>query len=173
MGVEVRRATRDDIPALAVLQQQVAGELKWIAARPGVDLAEVEAWYETVLAAERRAVFVVPSERGVDAMLSIEAAPYGVADFGMFVRDTERGKGLGAALLETAIGWAREQGSHKVSLECWPHNTAAIALYKKFGFVEEGRKRRHYRRGGGDAAWDSVIMGLLLDPDIAGSPYGD
>jgi len=30
------------------------------------------------------------------------------------------------------------------------HNAAAIALYRKFGFVEEGRRVKHYRRASGE-----------------------
>jgi ribosomal protein S18 acetylase RimI-like enzyme len=33
----------------------------------------------------------------------------------------------------------REQSLHKLSLEVFAHNTAAIALYRKSGFVDEGR----------------------------------
>ena len=43
----------------------------------------------------------------------------------------------------------------------WRGNDAAIALYRKFGFVEEGRRVRHYRRASGEL-WDSLVMGLLL-----------
>jgi RimJ/RimL family protein N-acetyltransferase len=41
------------------------------------------------------------------------------------------------------------------------HNAAAIALYRKSGFVEEGRRIRHYRRANGEL-WDSIVMGLAL-----------
>ena len=41
------------------------------------------------------------------------------------------------------------------------HNAAAIGLYRKFGFVEEGLRVKHYRRGNGEL-WDSIEMGLLL-----------
>ena len=41
------------------------------------------------------------------------------------------------------------------------HNEAAIALYLKSGFVEEGRRVRHYRRASGEL-WDSIVMGLPL-----------
>ena len=37
----------------------------------------------------------------------IEVAPYGVADFGMMVAADARGRGVGSALLATAIEWAR------------------------------------------------------------------
>jgi len=173
MDAEVRAADPADIAAIVALREEVAGELKWIAARPGADADKVAARMEESLDGPATKVFVATVDGVIEGSLSIELAPYGVADFGMFVRATQRGRGLGRLLLEAALEWARSAGAHKVSLECWPHNTAAIALYRKYGFEEEGRKRRHYRRGGGEAAWDSVIMGLLLDPDIPGSPYGD
>jgi RimJ/RimL family protein N-acetyltransferase len=50
---------------------------------------------------------------------------------------------------------------HKLSLSVFPHNTAAIALCGRFGFVEEGRRVKHYRRSTGEL-WDSIDMGLLL-----------
>jgi RimJ/RimL family protein N-acetyltransferase len=55
----------------------------------------------------------------------------------------------------------REQGLHKLSLEVFAHNAAAIALYRACGFAEEGRRIRQYRRSSGEL-WDSIIMGLAL-----------
>jgi len=69
--------------------------------------------------------------------------------------------GIGAALLDAAIAWATAAGAHKMALESWPHNTAALALYQRAGFVEEGRKRNHHRRRNGEL-WDAVVMGRLL-----------
>jgi RimJ/RimL family protein N-acetyltransferase len=60
-----------------------------------------------------------------------------------------------------AIGWARSQGLHKLCLEVFAHNTAAIALYRKCGFLEEGRRAQQYRRANGEL-WDSIVMGLAL-----------
>lgn len=101
---------------------------------------------------------------GVVGYIFVSVAPYGVADVGMAVLQEWRGKGLGAALLTSAIDWAEEAGAHKMALEVWPHNEAAIALYRKAGFVEEGRKRRHYRRANGEL-WDAVLMGRPLRRD--------
>lgn len=72
-----------------------------------------------------------------------------------------RGRGVGSELMTAAIEWARERGLHKLSLGVFPHNTAAIALYRKYGFVEEGRRVKHYRRSSGEL-WDTIEMGLLL-----------
>jgi RimJ/RimL family protein N-acetyltransferase len=93
--------------------------------------------------------------------ISVVASRHGFGEIGMAVARTSRGRGVGSALLQTAVQWAREQGLHKLSLSVFPHNSAAIALYRKFGFVEEGRRVKHYRRTSGEL-WDSIEMGLLL-----------
>jgi ribosomal protein S18 acetylase RimI-like enzyme len=72
-----------------------------------------------------------------------------------------RGRGVGSALLAEAIEWAREHGLHKLSLAVFTHNAAAIALYRKFGFVQEGHRVKQYRRESGEL-WDTLDMGLLL-----------
>jgi RimJ/RimL family protein N-acetyltransferase len=52
-------------------------------------------------------------------------------------------------------------GLHKLCLEVFAQNAAAIALYRKCGFAEEGRRARQYRRASGEL-WDTIMMGLLL-----------
>lgn len=102
----------------------------------------------------------------------VHLAPYGRAEIGMALVDGYRGQGLGRRLLDGVIDWARSRGAHKIDLEVWPHNAAAIALYERAGFVREGYRRRHWRRESG-ALWDSVEMSLLLDTDAPGSPHLD
>jgi hypothetical protein len=41
------------------------------------------------------------------------------------------------------------------------HDHAAIALYRKFRFAEEGRLTQHIRRANGEL-WDLIEMGLML-----------
>jgi ribosomal protein S18 acetylase RimI-like enzyme len=48
-----------------------------------------------------------------------------------------------------------------MSLSVFPHNEAGLALYRKYGFVEEGRRVKQYRRSSGEL-WDAIEMGLLL-----------
>ena len=79
----------------------------------------------------------------------------------MVVAQEWRGRGVGSALLASAIESARAHGLHKVSLSVFAHNERAIALYQKFGFVEEGRRVKQYRRSSGEL-WDAIDMGLLL-----------
>jgi RimJ/RimL family protein N-acetyltransferase len=86
----------------------------------------------------------------------------GVGYLGMMVAAPWRGQGVGDALLVAALAWAREAGLHKLTLEVFPHNEAAIGLYRKHGFAQEGYLRRHERRASGEL-WDVVVMGLVLE----------
>jgi RimJ/RimL family protein N-acetyltransferase len=79
----------------------------------------------------------------------------------MVVARDWRGRGVGSALVAASIDWAREHELHKLSLSVFPHNEAAIALYRKFEFEIEGQRRKQIRRANGEL-WDLIDMGLLL-----------
>ena len=86
---------------------------------------------------------------------------FGFGEIGIMVARDWRGLGVGSALVAAGIEWGREHGLDKLTLSVFPHNEAAIALYRKFGFVEEGLRLKHIRRANGEL-WDLVEMGLLL-----------
>ncbi|MEO8476286.1 MAG: diaminopimelate decarboxylase [Actinomycetota bacterium] len=83
-----------------------------------------------------------------------------VATLGISVAPDRRGNGIGATLLGESIRWATAVGVDKIVLSVYPHNTAAISLYRRFGFVDEGRLARQSRRTTGDV--DEILMGLWL-----------
>jgi diaminopimelate decarboxylase len=83
-----------------------------------------------------------------------------VATLGIAVAAQARGSGVGSALLAEAFGWARAAGVEKVVLSVYPHNTAAIALYRKFGFVQEGRLAKQSRKVTGYE--DEILMGAWI-----------
>ena len=91
----------------------------------------------------------------------VDVSRFGFGELGMAVLREWRGRGVGSALLAAAIEWSRGQGLHKLMLGVFPHNAAGIALYHKFGFVEEGLRVKQIRRQSGEL-WDVVEMGLLL-----------
>ncbi|MGH8626479.1 MAG: GNAT family N-acetyltransferase [Gammaproteobacteria bacterium] len=63
-----------------------------------------------------------------------------VTSLSMSVRKEWRNSGVGSALLARAIEWAKATGTVKrIELFVYARNTAAIHLYRKFGFEEEGR----------------------------------
>jgi RimJ/RimL family protein N-acetyltransferase len=79
-----------------------------------------------------------------------------VADLGLMVAADARRQGVGRALLEAAVEWARGAGIRKLELHVFPWNEAAIALYDAFGFEREGYRKGHYRRADEDV--DAILM---------------
>ena len=155
----VRPATPEDLePALDVLAA-VAEERIYIGTEPPVDRERRLHKWRGILDHPRETMFVAVADERIVGNAGIEWA--GVSEIGMALLPEWRGKGVGSALLGELIRWAEENGSHKIELRVWPHNTAAIALYEKFGFEREGYLKRHYRRRTGEV-WDCIIMGLQL-----------
>ncbi len=105
-------------------------------------------------------MFVAEVPEGIVGRLSVARDPHPgsshVADLGLMVARSHRRRGIGRALLEQAVDWARGSGVLKLELHVFPHNLAAIALYESFGFEREGYRRGHYRRG--DELVDAILM---------------
>jgi RimJ/RimL family protein N-acetyltransferase len=153
----IRPAQAGDARAMAELFASVAGERDGIATEPPVDIDERAALFSRTAGTSMVAV----ADMQVIGMLHIEVSRHGFGELAMLVDRGWRGRGVGSALVARAIGWARDHGLHKLCLEVFAHNTAAIALYRKCGFAEEGRRVRQYRRASGEL-WDSIVMGLAL-----------
>jgi RimJ/RimL family protein N-acetyltransferase len=162
MPVTVRRARPGDAAALVALAEAVGSESEgWLISESRWRSTGDERRY---LKAVRRhsdaAVFVAETESGIVGRLSLSRDPHPasrhVADLGLMVAASARRRGIGWALLEQAADWARAAGVRKLELHVFPHNEPAIRLYEKFGFVREGYRRAHFRRGG--TYVDAILM---------------
>src|SRR6266436_377518 len=153
--VSVRPAEEGDLRALALLLAAVAEERDGIAAEPPLNVERLaEAW-------QLDGMLVAVAAGEIVGQLRVDPSWMGFGDIGMMVAADWRGRGVGSALVAAAIEWARARGLHKLALGVFPHNEPAIALYRKFGFVEEGRLVGHIRRSNGEL-WDLIEMGLPL-----------
>jgi RimJ/RimL family protein N-acetyltransferase len=153
----VRPARPGDTREMAELFAAVAAERDGIATEPPVDLEERTAVFTRTVSGS---IVAVAGGRVV-GLLHVEASRHGFGEIGMAVDRGWRGRGVGSALVQAAIDWARGAGLHKLCLEVFPHNAAGIALYRRAGFTEEGRRAAQYRRASGEL-WDSIVMGLPL-----------
>jgi len=167
--ITVRAATPEDWTVRQQLYESVAAEGRWILGELPVDWDERKGpWLEAV-ADERFAVLLAEVDGEAVGWLTAEHLWSGRVEIGMGVLAGHRGVGIGKALMEAALDWARQRGAHKVELQLWPNNERALALYERFGFEIEGRFRRHWRRRNGEL-WDCIQMGLVLDEDSPGAP---
>jgi RimJ/RimL family protein N-acetyltransferase len=83
------------------------------------------------------------------------------AELGMAVHPAFRRLGIGAAILDAGIEWARGAGIRKLKLGVFASNVPAIRLYRKFGFQEEGRLKDEVVLEGRPV--DELLMAVWLD----------
>jgi len=162
----VRRAQPGDAGALVALAEAVAAEPEgWLISdgawrTPGEERRFLRALRRYADAA----VFVAELPEGLVGRLSLGRDPHPasrhVADLGLMVAATHRRRGIGKALLDAAVDWARVAAVRKLELHVFPHNEAAIALYEQFGFRQEGLRRGHYRRG--PEYLDAILMAYTV-----------
>jgi RimJ/RimL family protein N-acetyltransferase len=164
--IRIRQAETGDAAALCGLSEAIGNE-------PGAWLLTTEMWRNVsderrYLRSVRRhpdaAVYVVLDGDTIVGRLSVardsHPASHHVADLGLMVAAGYRRRGIGRALLEQAVTWARAAGVHKLELHVFPWNEPAVALYESFGFVREGLRFAHYLRDGAEV--DAILMAYLI-----------
>jgi len=79
-------------------------------------------------------------------------------------------KGLGRAMLEAQMQWARTQSMQRIFLEVRVSNLPAIALYRALGFVEIGVRRGYYQNAAGRE--DAMAMACELNREVQVNRHG-
>jgi L-phenylalanine/L-methionine N-acetyltransferase len=172
--ITVRHAEPGDAAELITLAAAVGRE-------PGDWLLTTDTWRSVAderryLRAVRRhadaAVLVALDADRIIGRLSIARDPHPasahVADLGLMVAASYRRRGVGRALLDAAVAWARRAAVSKLELHVFPWNEPAIQLYEAYGFEREGLRRGHYLRDG--VAVDALLMAYHLPPEPESPP---
>jgi len=79
----------------------------------------------------------------------------GVAEVSVYVAASARGLGVGRSLLIALIEEAEHNGIWTLQAGVFPENTASIALHKRCGFREVGRRERIGKLNG---VWRDVVL---------------
>jgi ribosomal protein S18 acetylase RimI-like enzyme len=160
----IRPSGDGDAPELAALIDAVAAEGEFIVAVPGEP--------ETLEQSAR--LVTIALEGGLSLSLEVDGLVAGnlmvhrragrhfshVAEIAIVVSNEQRRAGFGRMLMEMAIAWSQAVGLAKLSLQVFPDNARAIALYRSLGFADEGLARGDARMPSGDR--DLLLMGLTL-----------
>ena len=81
-----------------------------------------------------------------------------VAILGIGIHPEFQNLGLGRALMESIIDWARENSVIRLDLNVRCDNDRAIRLYESLGFVREGVRERFIRLDDGRFIDDAVMV---------------
>jgi len=162
VSVVIRPARPEDAVGLAALGLAVGREEgAWLLTSDGWrSVADERRYLRALKRFPDAAVYVADDNGDVVGRLSLARDPHPasrhVADLGLMVAVTHRRRGLGTALLEQAVTWARDAGVRKLELHVFPWNEPAIRLYEGFGFEREGVRTGHYLREGEYV--DAILM---------------
>jgi RimJ/RimL family protein N-acetyltransferase len=158
----IRPASPADAAELVALARAVAAEPEgWLlSVGEARGVGDERRYLRVVRRSPHAAVFVAQAREGIVGRLSLARDPHPasthVADLGLLVAKTHRRLGIGRALLQQAVTWARGAGVTKLELHVFPHNDPAITLYERFGFEREGYRRGHFRSAG--RTIDAILM---------------
>ncbi len=153
-----------DVEEILGLFEAVAGEERWIATELGFDR---EQYSEYIKIASRRtamtvAFVAVNRKHNIVGHINAHSEPETQRwNLGMLVHKAYRGRGVGTGLMQHLVDWARVNGIDALYLEVFPHNEAALALYRRFSFVQAAYNSAHLLRKNGER-WDTIEMVLKL-----------
>jgi GNAT superfamily N-acetyltransferase len=141
-AVAVERLTHAEIPEICSLFKRV-----WDSFEPvlGPDLAK--AWKPTPLEftswMERATYFAAVREGHIVGAVGCEITDGNCRLIHLVVDPEARRRGVGTALVRTAVDWARHSNSHEVWVDVLARFTAAGALLKHLEFEDAGVLHRH------------------------------
>lgn len=139
VGIEVRRATMEDVEGLAPLldaYRQFYGQPSSEAAAREFLVERLGHGESTVFLAEDATGSVVGFAQLFPTFSSVALARAFVLN-DLFVELTQRRQGVGQALLRAAVAFCRESRAVRVTLSTQTTNTAAHALYAANGWAPQ------------------------------------
>ena len=165
--ITVRVPGERDIGALVQLINRLAVEAPLLFVTP-IDpahgQAEMRAYLAGVASSDNQMVLVAERLGRLVGLATAAGGDHpakrGVAEIGIGVLSSDRGHGIGRALMEAVESWARSAGIHRLQRSVAAGNEAAISLYRKSGFEIEGVLRRSVMVRGIPA--DQYMMAKLL-----------
>jgi len=160
-GAQVRSAGPDDCGAVAEIYNEGIAEGRSTFESDSRGADDIAEW----LGSARHPLLV--AERSGAVVGWARLAPYsprpcyaGVGEGSIYVREAERGQGIGGALASALAAAAARTGHHKIVGKLFADNEASRRLVARHGFREVGTHLRHGQVAG---EWrDVVVVELLL-----------
>ena len=145
MSATIRRATREDAPAVAAFALELASQHHRYDVRRFSELPTLEgaaAFYGGQTESSDAAVIVAELDGEVVGFAYVESDPLNYAALlekgawfhDLFVAPEARGRGLGRALAEAGVRAAAEMGAEKLLLSVAAANSPAKVFFEKAGF---------------------------------------
>lgn len=165
MNIQIRRATVKDAHTIVVAEKEIAQTPGYFCSQPS-ELSEQKVVHtiETLEKTNKGIYLVAEKEKQIIGhALLVPLHLNFICHVGQLSIGVHKGwqeMGVGTALMQHLIDWAKQSGSiEKIELNVRASNTRAIALYRKMGFIEEGRLKNRIKINSGHYI-DDILMAL-------------
>ena len=146
----IRKATCDDIPAIAQLYREQFREMSKLIPDFIKEGDQSVEFLEKTISSEDSDILVYENDGTVVGFILLQAKVRPDFDFmlpgkycyimDVIVTEAHRNKGFGTALMSSAKDWAKEQNCSFINLDVLTTNTNAISLYEKLGFMPKAQE---------------------------------
>ena len=164
LSVTIRAAQEVDLDDLTEAIREVAEEGSYIEAETVADVIDHEEVLYRHNDVESRLFFVATVDDEVAGWVHLDLPEAEklrhTAVLTVGVRDDHRGHGIGAALLDRGMDWARDKGYEKLYNSVPSTNETAISFLESHGWETEAVREDHYKIG--DDYVDEVMMAAEL-----------
>jgi ribosomal protein S18 acetylase RimI-like enzyme len=152
MTVTIEPARSEDAPAVLAIHRAILTEGRWFISRPH-EIGGIDATVRLIRECGRHPTSTFLVARNDGAIVGFLAVRGGSLErmrhtgkLEIMVAAEARGTGVGRALMQACIDWAAANPAlEKLGLSVFADNTAAIALYRRFGFEQEGHRVAEYK----------------------------
>ena len=129
-------------------------------------------WFERVLEDPTCSYWVISCDRadvGLACITGIDRA-HSRCSWAFYIASSDlRGRGVGSVVEYSVLSHVFDRlGLEKLCCEVLDLNAPVIEMHKRFGFSEEGRLRRHIRKG--DQWHDVIVLAMLRENWLAVKP---
>lgn len=166
-GLVLRPLTVEDAPALFVAHSDPAVHHFWSSAAHE-SVAETARYTRDTIESPGASCWAITTDGG-EALgrIALFEKREGVAEFGIILRRTAQGLGLGRKSIALASAYAFDTlHLHRLVADIDPDNGASLAMFERAGFVREGLLRANWKTHIG--LRDTVLLAKLRS-DIPGA----
>ena len=146
----VRKATNNDIPAIAELYREQFREMAKLIPDFIKEGDQSTEFIENTIANEESDILVYENDGMIVGFILLQAKTRPDFDFmlpgkycyimDVIITKTHRNKGFGTALMNSAKDWAKEQNCNLINLDVLVNNHGAIKLYERLGFIPKAQE---------------------------------
>lgn len=145
MTLAIRAAVVSDLPAMMALEKRAATAAHWSAEQ-----------YAALFRDPGRVALIMQGESELQGFVIARGVGKEWEIENIAIAGPARRRGLGTRLLGELLDLARTKGAAAIFLEVRESNQAARGLYKKWAFLESGRRPRYYK----DPEEDAILYRL-------------